>query len=154
MLNPVSLTESSIICNHVDSALGNNCNANKYKTLVLWVWQAYPGIVHVPERAWSEFGKSQLQLLSLSALVQTPILPMQWSVRSYGRRVACLCELSCKNGVPSRLQICNRERVGMGPPTLQISDKSVKICSHRAYRTKMEYFGRKHRFRTLHFNTL
>ena len=62
MLNPVSLTESSI-CNHVDSVLGNNCNAYEYKTLVLWAWQAYPGIVHVPERARSEFGKSQLQLI-------------------------------------------------------------------------------------------
>ena len=68
MLNPVSLTVSSIICYHVDSALGS---AHEHKTLALWAWQAYPGIVHVSERTRSEFGKSQLQLLSLSVLVQT-----------------------------------------------------------------------------------
>ena len=49
----------------------SNCNAHEYKSLVLWAWQAYPGIVHVPERARSEFAKSQLQLLSLSVLLQT-----------------------------------------------------------------------------------
>ena len=59
----------SSICNHVDGAKQLQCV--EYKTLVLWAWQAYPGIVHVPEQAQSEFGKSQLQLLSLSVLVQT-----------------------------------------------------------------------------------
>ena len=49
----------------------SKCNVHEYKTLVLWAWQACPGIVHVPERARSEFTKSQLQLLSLSVLVQT-----------------------------------------------------------------------------------
>ena len=69
-----------------------------------------------------------------------PIQLMQWSVRSYGHRVAYLYELSCKNGVRSELQMCNRERAGMGQPTLQISGKSIKICSHRTYRTKTEFF--------------
>ena len=34
------------------------------QVLVLWVWQAYPGIVHVLEWAWSEFAKSQLMKYS------------------------------------------------------------------------------------------
>ena len=67
----------SSICNHVDGAKQVQCA--EYKTLVLWAWQAYPGIVHVPERARSEFAKSQLQLLSLSVLLQSLNLFYQYS---------------------------------------------------------------------------
>ena len=69
-----------------------------------------------------------------------PILLMQCTVRSHWRWVAYLCELSCKNGVHFGLQICNWKRAGMGPPTLQISDKFVKICSHSTNCTKTEFF--------------
>ena len=60
-------------------------------------------------------------------------LPMQWSVRSYAWASSkVFVRALLQNGVLSRLQICNRERAGMGLPTLQILDKSVNICSHRA----------------------
>ena len=125
MLNPVSLTVSSI-CNHVYSALAwqqLQCARVRY------CGRGRP--IRVSYTCLSGRGGSLRRANHSYYRYQyffkfKPILPMQWSVRSYGCRVACLYQLSCKNGVPSRLQICNRERAGMGPPTLQISDKSVK----------------------------
>ena len=46
-----------------------------------------------------------------------------------------------QNGVHSRLQICNQERARMGPPILQISDKSIATT---LIIQKQSFFGRKH----------
>ena len=64
--------------NHIYGALGSNSNAHAYKTLVLWVWQAYQGIVHVPKWVWNEFSKRQLQLLALLQTCSGPVDLTVW----------------------------------------------------------------------------
>ena len=49
------------------------------QALVLWAWQAYPGIVHVPQRAWSEYAKSQLHYCRSNFTI------MKRTVQSRGR---------------------------------------------------------------------
>ena len=80
-----------------------------------------------------------LSIANLNVITIKSILLMQWSVQSYGCRVAYyLYELFCKNSVALyRLQICTREREqGWNHLTLQ---KSVKIYSHGTHCTKMEF---------------
>ena len=121
-----------------DGALGGNGNAHAYKC-----WCCGHGrLIKVPHlylRGHSKFAKSQPQLLLPSALPQTlNLFAMDCSILWALSGVLVWALLPKQYALYTSNLQSRESRDGL--PALQISDKSIKICTHCTYRMKTKFF--------------